>query len=198
MIDDVPSFSIGLTQVESEAKKTAEPEKEKEESITVVKSKRKDVGKSKNKEQNETKETEVVIRHISLPTKIIQFVNSLKEHEKKEERFERIRRAGFGGMLVLTNLLTIPNYFLNWVLKNFDAEGNMIRLEGESVLPLTSDDVLRVYGLPQGPKKIDLEKEKKESRDRLREALEMPDVKKGDKSTSFKIGSKIACTCKRR
>ena len=64
-------------------------------------------------------------------------------------------------MLVLTDLLAIPNYFLSWVLKNFDEEGNMIRLEGESVLPLTSEDVLRVYGLPQGPKKIELEKEKK-------------------------------------
>ena len=93
---------------------------------------------------------------------------------------------------MLSNLLTIPNYFLNWVLKNFDAEGNMIRLEGESVLPLTSDDVLRVYGLPQGPKKIDLEKEKKESRDRLRDALELPDVKKGTKVPVSKLEARLS------
>ena len=90
LVDDVPSYSLGLTQVECEAKKTAEAEKEKEQSISVVKSKRKDVGKSKNKEKDEAKETEVVIRHRSLPTKIIQFVNSLKEHEKKKERLSNL------------------------------------------------------------------------------------------------------------
>ena len=176
--EDYPNWSLGLTQLEEEEKQAKEKLK------NDARAKRAKRAKNQ-KSKTEYVSNEVVLdeddelRHKCSPKKILNFLKILETHPNRDSRLESIRKAGFGGLLNLSYIVSIPNYFLVWAMKNFEEDGCYIRLDGDFRLKLTEDDVERVYTLPRGPKKINLEKEKKAARDRLREELGLEVVEKG-------------------
>ena len=82
-------------------------------------------------------------------------------------------------MLQLSELKLIPAYFLEWIMENIDEKGESIHLGEGKIWTLCEEDVERVYKIPRGPLKIDLEKESKQARDRLREEIGLQGVDKG-------------------
>jgi hypothetical protein len=79
--------------------------------------------------------------------------------------------SGFGGMLHICNWTKVHNFFVDWVVRNFEKEHMWIVLSKTDVLPLKEDDVHRVYELPMAGKQINVDLCSDAAIERLRKEL---------------------------
>ena len=89
-----------------------------------------------------------------LPNKlIIEFDRMRTAHQKS--KIDSLDDVGFGGFKLL-KISRIYMPFLKWTYENFNPTTLEVLLNNGKKLKLSKEDVCRVYGLPMGPKSIQL------------------------------------------
>jgi hypothetical protein len=88
------------------------------------------------------------LRHkLSIP-KVHDLMESIKGKKKEDDILNLLNESGFGGLRHICKWTKIHTFFVEWIVKHFEKENMWIRLGRTDVLPLTEQDVHRVYGLP--------------------------------------------------
>ncbi|CAJ2650006.1 unnamed protein product [Trifolium pratense] len=120
---------------------------------------KKDCRGGENAKQNKAKkdsDADQRLRHkMSIP-KVYELMHSVHGKRRKNEIIEQLNDCGLGGMLHICNWTKIHTFFVDWVVRNFEKKHMRIRLSKTEVLPLTEDDVHRVYELPMAGKQINI------------------------------------------
>ncbi|OEL28460.1 hypothetical protein BAE44_0010521 [Dichanthelium oligosanthes] len=83
-------------------------------------------------------------RHRASPTRIVRLYPHLTPEQRK-----MIEDAGFGGLLKI-GCPTFPLGFCGWLLQRFDTDYCELVIKGRGRIPVTSDSVHRVLGIPNG------------------------------------------------
>jgi hypothetical protein len=136
-------------------------------------------------EENTKKDNDVDqrLRHkLSIP-KVYDLMESIKGKKRKDEIVKLLRESGFGGITHLCKWTKIHTFFVEWVVKHFERENMWIRLSKTDVLPLTKEDVHRVYGLPMSGEQINVDHCSHAAIKRLRKELGLV----GNYSTVVKV-----------
>ncbi|KAK2362967.1 hypothetical protein QL285_087987 [Trifolium repens] len=94
-----------------------------------------------------------------------------------------LHESGFGGLTHLCKWTKIHTFFVEWIVKHFEKENMWIRLSKTDVLPLTEQDVHRVYGLPMSGEQINVDRCSEAAIKRLRKELGLV----GNYSTFVKV-----------
>ena len=107
-LEPLPSFSIGLTQMEEEGRNVTDGGKNKKQKTKEAKGKeKKKQEEAKSKEKNEGSSDEENakqrLRHkMSIP-KVYDLMNSVNGKQRKEEIINVLNESGFGGMVHICN-----------------------------------------------------------------------------------------------
>ena len=83
-------------------------------------------------------------RHRASPIRIVRLYPHLTPEQRK-----MIEDAGFGGLLKIS-CPTFPWGFCGWLLRRFDTDYCELLIKGRGRIPVTSDSVHRVLGIPNG------------------------------------------------
>jgi hypothetical protein len=177
--ESMPNFSLGLTPSEEEGEMKDKKVKnqrdrgkrgggtkindESSDDNKEVKEKRlsqKNKGK-KNEDTDGNSEEQNIdqrLRHkLSIP-KVYDLMESIKGKKREDDILKLLNESGFGGLTHLCKWTKIHTFFVEWIVKHFEKENMWIRLGRIDVLPLTEQDVHRVYGLPMSGEQINVDR----------------------------------------
>ncbi|KAK2409127.1 hypothetical protein QL285_044578 [Trifolium repens] len=197
----MPNFSLGLTPSEEEGKTQDKNQRnrgkrgggtkindESSDDNKEVKEKRlsqKNKGK-KNEDTDGNSEGQNIdqrLRHkLSIP-KVYDLMESIKGKKRKDDILKLLNESGFGGLTHLSKWTKIHTFFVEWIVKHFEKQNMWIRLGKTDVLPLTKQDVNRVYGLPMSGERIIVDRCSEAAIKRLRKELGLV----GNYSTFVKV-----------
>ncbi|GAA0174885.1 hypothetical protein LIER_28176 [Lithospermum erythrorhizon] len=149
-----------------EGQSQSEEQEEEDEESSSSQSKEEDESQS---EESETRKPPLRILTRCSPSSIISLTQELK---KKDKKLKQLEIAGFKDLLGL-QLTRLPIDFVNWLWLNFDKKEVVIKLDRCRHLPITEEDVRRVYNLPRGKKIIDLKSCPEELCNKLKAELKL-------------------------
>lgn len=107
-------------------------------------------------------------KHMCQLKDVFNFMNNNTQRRK-----ELLRSTGFGAFLRVCQWNRISGEFVKWVSTNFEPEECQLRLNEYLVLPISAEDIQRVYDLPNKGATVDESECKESSITKLRRELRL-------------------------
>ncbi|KAJ0473287.1 hypothetical protein HanOQP8_Chr15g0574861 [Helianthus annuus] len=98
------------------------------------------------------------------------YMDTVRRFSKKQ--IDDVRDMGFGAILDI-NINHISTRLANWLVRNFDEKLDKLNV-GHHQIKITSNTVYEVFGLPKGPKKVEIiaDKRKVKKQDKIEKSQE--------------------------
>ncbi|CAL1394267.1 unnamed protein product [Linum trigynum] len=110
-------------------------------------------------------------QHKCFPGQLITIVKEVVKNQTITKwRETKLREIGLDFVFDM-QMTMFDAELISWLSENFDAKTMSIQMMGGRVLRFTADDVSRIYGLPRGPQKVNVDKFPMKAKKKFRLAL---------------------------